>query len=100
MVRYIPIEKFYGVNEKGLTYDELIKNDVDNYINSFLLCSKNTLDDNDEINWMNISSVSNARFVLSIYYNRELDVIVPANLAKELKEKIVSSVGIDNLLNS
>lgn len=41
-----------------------------------------------------ISSSSNARFVLSIYYNRELDLLVPKDLANELKEKIEDSIGV------
>lgn len=99
-MRYIPILKFEGLNEEGLSYDNVIKNDVNNFINSFLFYSKNTLDDNGEINWMNISSASNARFVLSIYYNRELDKLVTKNLAEELKQKIIELVGLDQLLTN
>lgn len=100
MNRYIPITKFEGLNEKGLTYDEVIKNEVNGFIDSFLFYSKNTLDGDGEIDWMNISNAGNARFVLSIYYNRELDKLVPKNLAEELKQKIKELVGLDQLLTN
>ncbi|MFA6417074.1 MAG: hypothetical protein WCW61_02675 [Patescibacteria group bacterium] len=98
MVRYIPITKFDGLNGKGLTYNEAIQKDVESFIETFLCNGKNITDKDGEIEWMNIANVSNARFVLSIYYERELDLLVPENLAKELKKKIEDSIGLDQLL--
>lgn len=98
MVRYIPITKFEGTNEKGQTYSEIIQEHVENLIDAFLSNSKNITDKAGEIEWTNISNVSNARFVLGIYYKRELGLLVPENLAKELKQKIVDSIGLDQLL--
>lgn len=99
MMRYIPIDKFQGVNENGLTYNEAIQKHVQDNIDSFLYYSSHINDSDGEINWMNIASVGNTRFVLSIYYNRELEKIVPSNIAEELKRKIAISVGLDQLLN-
>ena len=98
MIRYIPITKFEGINEKGLTYNEVIQEHVQNLINAFLCNSKKITDKEGEIEWMNIANVSNARFVLGIYYKQELDLLVPDSLAKELKKKIEDSIGLDQLL--
>lgn len=100
MVRYIPITKFDGLNEQGLTYSDVIKKDVTSFIDSFIFYSKNINDKDGEIDWMNISNLSNARFVLGVYYNKELDKIVSKDIAQELKKKIVDSIGIDQLLDS
>lgn len=98
MVRYIPIPKFNGVNEKGLTYNEIIQKHVQNLIDTFLCDGKKITDKEGKIEWMNIANVSNARFVLGIYYERELDLLVPESLAKELKKKIEDSIGLGQLL--
>lgn len=98
MVRYIPITKFEGLNEKGLTYNEAIQKDVDDFIDTFLYNINNVTDKNGEIEWMNISNVSNARFNLGLYYEKELDLLVPENLAGELKKRIEDSIGLDQLL--
>jgi len=98
-MRYIPIGKFDGVNEKGLTYNEAIEKHVQDHIDTFLYCGSHTNDEEGEIDWMNLSSSSNARFVLSIYYNKELDLLVPEDLAKKLKKKIEDLIGADQLLN-
>lgn len=100
MVGYIPITKFDGLNEQGLTYSDVIKKDVTSFIDSFIFYSKNINDKDGEIDWMNIANLSNARFVLGIYYNKELDKIVSEDVAKELKKKIVDLIGLDKLLDS
>lgn len=100
MVRYRPITKFEGLNEKGLTYNEAIQKDVESFIDSFLYYSSHITDNDGEPDWMNITNVSNVRFVLGIYYERELDLLVPENLAKELKKKIEDLVGIEELFKN
>ncbi len=98
-MRYIAITKFDGVNENGLTYNQVIEKHVQDHIDTFLYYSSRITDEAGEIDGMNIAHVSNARFVLSIYYNRELDLLVPADLANELKKKIEDLIGVDELLN-
>jgi hypothetical protein len=97
-MRYIAIDKFEGVNENGLTYNEAIKKHVQDHIDTFQYCSSHINDETGEIDWMNLASIGNARFVISTYYYRELDLLVPKDLAKELKKKIEDSIGISELL--
>lgn len=98
MVRFRIIGKFEGLNEKGLTFNEVIQEDVKNHINTFLYNSSHITNKEGDIEWMNIANVSNARFVLGRYYEEYLDSMVPENLAKELKQKIIDSIGLDKLL--
>lgn len=98
MMRYIPIDKFDGVNENGLTYNEAIQKHVQDHIDTFVYCGSHINNEDGDINWNNISASSNARFVLSVYYNRELDLLLPEYLVKELKKKIEDSIGVDQIL--
>lgn len=99
MVRYVPITKFEGINENGQTYENAIQKDIESFINTFLFCSSRVTDKNGEIDYMNMANSSNARFVLSLYYKKELDKIVSENIAKELKQNIIDSIGLDQLLD-
>lgn len=95
MMRFILKERFEGINEDGLTFDEVIAKDVKDHIDSFFYFQKNIIDENDNID---ISNIGNARFVISRYYYKYLDEYVPGELAKELKKKIEDSIGADHLL--
>lgn len=92
-------EPFTGRNEDGLTFEEFIKEDVAKHIRSFHYFRDNIHNEDNEIDWLNFSSSSSARFSLSKYYNKYLDKWVPGATATELKKKIEDEVGKDELLN-
>ena len=98
MMRFIIHEPFTGRNEDGLTFEEFIKEDVLKYIKSFVYYRDNIHDEDGEIDWLNLSSQGNARFVLSTYYYKYLDKWVPGEPAKELKEIIKEEIGENELL--
>lgn len=95
MMRFRPKERFKGVNEDGLTFDEVITKDVKDHIDSFFYFRKNIIDENDNID---ISNIGNARFVISCYYYKYLDEYVPGELAEKLKKEIKEKMTLSELL--
>ena len=98
MMRFRLKERFDGVNEDGLTFDEVIKKDVKDHIDSFFHYRKNIIDKNGDIDAMNMASSGNARFVISCYYYKYLDEYVPGELAKKLKKEIEEKMTLGELL--
>lgn len=98
MMRFVLKEKFDGVNQDGLTFEEVITKDVKNHIDSFFYYGDNIIDKNGDIEFLNMASVGNARFVISCYYYKYLDEYVPGELAERLKKEIEDLVGVDQLL--
>ena len=84
MMRFVLKERFEGVDEDGLTFEEVIIKDVENHINSFFYFRKNIIDENGDIDALNMASSGNARFVISCYY-KYLDDYVPGELAEKLE---------------
>lgn len=91
-------ERFEGVNEDGLTFDEVIARDVKDHIDSFFYYRENIVDKNGDIESMNMASSGNARFVISCYYYKYLDEYVPGELAIKLKKEIEERATINQLL--
>ncbi len=91
-------KRFDGLNEDGLTFEDVIINDVKNHIDSFFYYSKHILDENGDIEALNVASIGNARFVISCYYYKYLDEYVPGELAKKLKKEIEEKITLAKLL--
>lgn len=91
-------ERFEGVNQDGLTFEEVIIKDVKDHIDSFFYYSKNILDENGDIEAINLASIGNARFVISCYYYKYLDEYVPGELAEKLKKEIEEKMTLAKLL--
>lgn len=98
MMRFKLKERFEGLNEEGLTFEDVIINDVKNHIDSFFYYRDNIIDKNGDIEALNVASIGNARFVISCYYYKYLDEYVPGELAEKLKKEIEEKITLDELL--
>ncbi len=98
MIRFKVYDKFEGVNEDGLTHEQFIQKDVRDFIASYpRLIEADLLNDNDPQRIQPAPS-SNARFALSNYYYKYLDILISPEQANILKSEIIQCVGSEAAL--
>lgn len=98
MMRFKLKEKFDGVNEYGLTFEEVVAKDLKDHIDSFFFYRERIFDKKGDLDALNTASVSNARYVISCYYYKYLDEFVSGELAKKLKKEIEERMTLEELM--
>ena len=97
MMRFKLKERFEGLNENGLTFDEVIKKDVKDHIDTFLYYMNRVCSKDWDLDGMDMANLGNARFVLSCYYKQYLNEYVPGALSDILKREIENKITLKQL---